>query len=528
MRSPTVSPYSAAFLGEDVDPEAITDDDDGRREDSLVGGDHGDSSSVDCMHGSFGSSLSLHGVRVDESSVLDNCSRPSSPFDILTAQDVLPIEMARSRFLNLIVDHFIGEHVIERVECSASDCSQANDKSNKRKQHEVHYEGDPLFALPLMYIANLYETLVSDVNVRLASLTGFREKTIGLALEASGGLYRKLTQKFPKKGTCSFRRRELATSRSTRTKFPELVVHEEKRVRFVVINGLEIVERPNNMGVEDADWFKRLTGRSEVAVSSRDFKFYSPRHKFRHSPQPGFDIPGTSAIPEDENSPLVCSSGFRPPNEIQNQHQSTSKRHIEQLENQPYLHLFHQAEGDTVQQHSAQFPPIHQCTCAPHMSDNLHHQQQSYLSPHVPCLQTGQVYLGGRMNILVSILLHLALTKSHMVYNFSTITSQRPCWLGSVNQASLHLSQLKNGAKDLNTSSIVLNPHVVASKCLETPVDCSRLSMLFPATFLFVSLMMSSLFQPTSPAKFCDECGSPYLRATSKFCSECGTKRIGI
>ncbi|CAI0553020.1 unnamed protein product [Linum tenue] len=32
---------------------------------------------------------------------------------------------------------------------------------------------------------------------------------------------------------------------------------------------------------------------------------------------------------------------------------------------------------------------------------------------------------------------------------------------------------------------------------------------------------------PTSPAKFCDECGAPYLRETSKFCSECGTKRLG-
>ncbi|XP_062229911.1 uncharacterized protein At2g02148 isoform X2 [Phragmites australis] len=429
MRGRVASPYVAgagAFLGDDVDPEAITDDDDG----------DGDSSSVDCMHGSYGSSLSLHGVRVDdEQSALDNSSRPSSPFEILTAQDVLPIEMTRSRFLNIVVDYFIGEHVIETVDCSGSDCSLADDKSNKRKQQEVRYGGDPRFALPLMYIANLYETLVSDVNARLASLIGFREKTIGLALEASGGLYRKLTQKFPKKGTCSFKRRELATSHATRTMFPELVVHEEKRVRFVVINGLEIIERPNNMGMEDADWFKRLTGRNEVAVSSRDYKFYSPRHKFRRSVQPGFDIPETSALPEDENSPLVCSSGFRPPNEIQNQHQSTSKRHIEHLENQPYLHLFHQAEDDTIQQvqHSTQFPPIHQCTSAPHLSDNPQHQQQSYLSPHISCLQVGQGHLGGRMNIL-----------------------------------------------------------------------------------------------PTSPAKFCDECGSPYLRATSKFCSECGTKRLGI
>ncbi|CAK9141772.1 unnamed protein product [Ilex paraguariensis] len=32
---------------------------------------------------------------------------------------------------------------------------------------------------------------------------------------------------------------------------------------------------------------------------------------------------------------------------------------------------------------------------------------------------------------------------------------------------------------------------------------------------------------PASPAKFCDECGAPYLRETSKFCSECGVKRLG-
>lgn len=114
--------------------------------------------------------------------------------------DVIPIETARSRFLDLVVDYFICEHVIEMVECSGSDCSQVDGKSNKRKQQEVRYEGDPRVALPLMYIANLYETLVSDVNVRLAALIGFHEKTIGLALEASGGLYRKLTQRFPKRG----------------------------------------------------------------------------------------------------------------------------------------------------------------------------------------------------------------------------------------------------------------------------------------------------------------------------------------
>ena len=73
-------------------------------------------------------------------------------------------------------------------------------KANKRKSTEVQYEGDPRFALPLMYIANLYEMLVNEVNVRLLSLDGIREKTIGVALEAAGGLYRRLAKKFPRKG----------------------------------------------------------------------------------------------------------------------------------------------------------------------------------------------------------------------------------------------------------------------------------------------------------------------------------------
>lgn len=108
--------------------------------------------------------------------------------------------MARSRFLDIIIDHFIGQNVIEVAEPSLYDSILASNRMNKRKQQEVRYEGDPRFALPLMYIANLYESLVSDVNARLASLTGSREKTMGVALEAAGGLYRKLTHKFPKKG----------------------------------------------------------------------------------------------------------------------------------------------------------------------------------------------------------------------------------------------------------------------------------------------------------------------------------------
>lgn len=55
-------------------------------------------------------------------------------------------------------------------------------------------------------------------------------------------------------GTCIFKRRELATSFETRSRFPELVIQEEKRVRFVVVNGLSIIEKPTNMHIEDAEW----------------------------------------------------------------------------------------------------------------------------------------------------------------------------------------------------------------------------------------------------------------------------------
>ncbi|KAF0902198.1 hypothetical protein E2562_014439 [Oryza meyeriana var. granulata] len=51
------------------------------------------------------------------------------------------------------------------------------------------------------------------------------------------------------------------------------------------------------MTVEDAEWFRRLTGRREVAISSRDYKFYSPRHKYRRITRP--------ASAEGDSSPLV-------------------------------------------------------------------------------------------------------------------------------------------------------------------------------------------------------------------------------
>ena len=57
---------------------------------------------------------------------------------------------------------------------------------------------------------------------------------------------------FPK-GPCTYKRRELATSLETRTRFPELVIQGEKRVCFVVVNGLDIAEKPDGMPRDEAE-----------------------------------------------------------------------------------------------------------------------------------------------------------------------------------------------------------------------------------------------------------------------------------
>lgn len=100
--------------------------------------------------------------------------------------------------MQIVMDYFIDDHVIEVIDTDVDYVDQ--DKMNKRRTRETRYEGDPNFALPLMYVANMYECLVNEVNIRLASLNGIRDKSIGVALEAAGGLYRRLAKKFPKKG----------------------------------------------------------------------------------------------------------------------------------------------------------------------------------------------------------------------------------------------------------------------------------------------------------------------------------------
>ncbi|XP_024024661.1 uncharacterized protein At2g02148 [Morus notabilis] len=424
-----------------ADIESISDvDRDGVTEDSLDNDDDSNAVVSDCMHESYRNSLPLHSVGVDEErSSLENNGPSRGAFDLLTIEDVSPIESARARFLQIIVDHFIRDHVIEVAESEADYNGQSSqDKLNKRKAREVQYEGDPRFALPLMYMANMYETLVNDVNIRLASLNGIRDKTIGVALEAAGGLYRRLAKKFPKKGTCTFRRRELATSLETRTRFPELVIQEEKRVRFVVVNGLDIVEKPNSMPMDDAEWFKRLTGRDEVAVSTRDYKFYSPRHKYRRVASSSVsNIPGLPSFPTSDNSSVLgTTQGFRAVSETQTQQHTPCKHHVQPLLHQPQFHPVHQNHHQPMHQsqHAAQYSQSHQCAPPSHLPELGHAHHSPTMSQHIACLQplTGG-YVGGRLHVL-----------------------------------------------------------------------------------------------PSSPAKFCDQCGAPYLRETSKFCSECGAKRLGI
>ncbi|KAG2302055.1 hypothetical protein Bca4012_060379 [Brassica carinata] len=356
-----------------------------RDDDSLDNDGH--SSSANCMHESYTNSLQIHNDGVEEGgSNMENKELSESAYTMLTIEDVSPIESARGRFLQIILDYFISQHVVEVCENKRDhETDSGSNNKAKRKLDDTRYEGDPSFALPLMYIANLYETLVGEANVRVASLNGIREKSLGVALEAAGGLYRKLTKKFPKKGTCMYRRRELATSLETRTRFPELVTHGgEKRVRFVVVNGLDIVEKPDGIPVEDAEWLKRLTGRNEVAVSARDYKFYCPRHKHRRVPSSSCSILG---LPQ--TFPGMDQQGFRSVSEDQSQQHtpSPSKHHMSHQFHQPIHQGHHHQQHQSIyqsQQAAAHFPgQNHQCD--PELSQSQH--QSPSISQHMVCLQ---------------------------------------------------------------------------------------------------------------------------------------------
>ncbi|CAI6011319.1 unnamed protein product [Closterium sp. NIES-65] len=236
---------------------------------------------------------------VSEESEPPESQQPYSPLNI---HDLLPIEAARVRFLHLIIDHFVTYHIVPISEESQLAASHSPGERRKRRAREMEdgqppveqqvirpsYEGDPRHLLPLIFLANAYETLVGEVNGRMAEMDVLRGKTMGLALEAAGGLYRRMVEKFPKSGAVTiFRRREMASALEARARFPQLVLgRDDKRVRFIVVHGLELVERPSTMSPDDAEWFKRITGRHEVAIYPRDFKYFTPRPKPRRVPQP--------------------------------------------------------------------------------------------------------------------------------------------------------------------------------------------------------------------------------------------------
>ncbi|XP_017223960.1 uncharacterized protein At2g02148 isoform X2 [Daucus carota subsp. sativus] len=412
---------------------------DGTEHDGVTGGDldnDGESSAVDCLHETYGNSLPLPCVGVDEDrSSIENNGPSIDPYGVCTIEDVTPIEAARARFLDILVNHFISSHVTEARDPEADYITQAaEDKASKRKSREILYEGDARYVLPMMYVANMYETLVNEVNMKLSSVNGMREKSIGVPLEAAGGLYRKLAKKFPKKGTCVFKRRELATSMETRSRFPELVIQDEKRVRFVVVNGLAIIERPTDVGIGDAEWFKRLTGRNEVAISAADYKFYAPRHKYRRVSSSN-SISNVHGLPSfsntDSASPMTTSQGYHPITEPQQQ-QISSNHHIQTLSHSGQFHALHQSQHQSINQsqHVGHFSHNHQCGPSSHLPDVADGQQPTSISQHMACIQP-LAHAAGRLH-------------------------------------------------------------------------------------------------PSGPPKYCDECGSPYLRETSKFCSECGFKRLGI
>lgn len=47
------------------------------------------------------------------------------------------------------------------------------------------------------------------------------------------------------------------------------MIQEEKRVRFVVVNGLTITEKPTKIGADDAEWYVRAL----IRISSSTFLY---------------------------------------------------------------------------------------------------------------------------------------------------------------------------------------------------------------------------------------------------------------
>ncbi|KAH9624019.1 hypothetical protein KSS87_008612 [Heliosperma pusillum] len=440
------------------------------------------SNTVNCLGERYKDHMQIPSIGVeDDRSSLESSGSLRNSCNELTMKDVLPIETARTRFLQIIVDNFISEHVIVKQGGFIDDTAEpGEDNMNKRKSGEIQYEGDPRFVLPLMYVANLYETLVNEVNLKIASLNGLREKTIGVALEASGGLYRKLTKKFPKSGSAvdqdvsvvvrassySFKRRELATSMETRKRFPELVVQEEKRIRFVVANGLSIVDKPTEMPTGDAEWFKRVTGRAEVAINATDYKFYNPRHKVRRASL--------------NASPTVSG--------LLSYHGSSD-------------HEFQSAS-------EALLLAVLLVLYALFGSSRKGRKWKSVLNvKSFMKMNPGDAITPSKQNLVTVARqpqYQPVLLNHHQSFQHNQSATLISCSHESGQSSHLHDISHVHESPTLSQNMASVEP-LAGSHAVD------RLHMM-----------------PPSPAKFCDECGSPYVRPTSKFCSQCGTKRFGI
>ncbi|KAL3700641.1 hypothetical protein R1sor_018663 [Riccia sorocarpa] len=370
----------------------------------------------DSTSGSYGTSLALqtlNGPDTDHSMPLEGTEPPRSPYGVLTIGDVMPIETSRARFLQILIDHFITHHIVPTTESpTETNYGSPNSKEKMKKRirtRDGQYEGDPNFLLPLTFVANLYETLVHEVNQRLATLEGIHEKTMGVALEAAGGLYRRLVKRYPKSGgPMTFKRREMASALEARTKFPQLVTGDEKRVRFVVVHGLELVERPN-LPPDDSEWFKRLTGRQEAAISPRDYNFYSPRVKHRRTPQhqlatvplPAFTESSTSLPPplplrQQQFSGDSGSMGARSP-PLQGQQQRLQQAPPPHQQAHQHHHQAHCPVHILAQSHTAQSQQTPAHTSHPaHPSLPPHAGQHSQQNPHTPPhVQSPVMHSGG-------------------------------------------------------------------------------------------------------------------------------------
>ncbi|PIA33581.1 hypothetical protein AQUCO_04100188v1 [Aquilegia coerulea] len=141
--------------------------------------------------------------------------------------------------------------------------------------------------------------------------------------------------------------------------------------------------------------FKRLTGRHEMAVSARDYKFYSPRHKYRR-------VGSQSLSNIHELSPL-------------NQQQSASKHHIQPIQHQPQFHSLRQSHQQPLHQshHVAHFSHSHQFVPSPQLPD-IPQSMQALLA--VSCM-------GGKMQVLqIRLLQGLRFDSSSIYSSSSSIT----------------------------------------------------------------------------------------------------------